>query len=68
MPRKVAERRKGCTVALTTEERETLQALADTKYHGVVGVSTVMREEAVKAARRYIRRLKAQKQEGEVAS
>lgn len=60
--RKRVERRRGLSVALSVEERDVLERLSVLKYHGIAGVSTVLREEGVESARREIERLTKEKE------
>ena len=68
MQRKVAKRkpkstwRKQLSVALSREERAILEELGEKKYHGLVGASTVLREEGVAAARLELERLTKEKE------
>lgn len=55
--REKVERRKGLSVALSIEERAVLEELGEKKYHGLAGVSTVLRKEGIESARREIERL-----------
>ena len=54
---KVSTRRRATTIALNDQERQDLQRLGQLKYHDMPGMTTVLREEGMKAVREELARL-----------